>query len=74
MHTLDELIERTGEGFTAFAARAGVPAFTLRRIRKGLIRCPRIATVAKLAAALGITPKRCRQLVERARASAQVSA
>ena len=67
MLTLDDLIEKRGEGYTAFSARAGIPAFTLRRIRQGLIACPRIATVAKLAAALGITSRRCRALIARYR-------
>lgn len=74
MLTLDDLIERTGEGYTAFAARAGVPAFTLRRIRQGLIACPRITTVARIAKALGITPKRCRRLVDACRKTAQGAA
>lgn len=50
--TLHDLLVRNGESLDAFAARAGVPRFTLYRLREGKIRKPRITTLRAVAAGL----------------------
>lgn len=68
--TLDDLLLHQGEPITAFAKRAGVPAFTLLRLRKGEIETPRIATLTRLAAAFDVDVERIRAACEASRAAA----
>lgn len=68
--TLDDLLRRHGVPVTEFAKRAGIPAFTLLRLRKGE-RVPRIATLTKLANALGLDPLRVAAAIEASRVAAQ---
>lgn len=56
--TLDELLMRRGEPLTELAKRAGLPPWTLLRLRKRAPARPRVATVKKLADALGIPPEK----------------
>lgn len=68
--TLDDLLLDCGEGLTAFAKRAGIPPFTMRRLRHGEIETPRIVTLTKIAKALGVEPARVRAAIEASRAAA----
>ena len=68
--TLDDLLLHCGDGLTEFAKRAGIPAFTLYRLRRGEITTPRIATLRKLASALGTEPSIVRAACEASRAAA----
>jgi predicted transcriptional regulator len=68
--TLDDLLLRNGDGITAFAKNAGIPAFTLLRLRRGDIEAPRIATLTKLAKALGVDVARVRAACEASRDAA----
>jgi predicted transcriptional regulator len=67
--TLDDLLLNCGQGYTAFAKRAGIPPFTLRRLRSGDIATPRIATLTKLAKALDVSPARIRAAIAASRAA-----
>jgi predicted transcriptional regulator len=64
--TLDDLLARHGVPVTEFAKDAGIPPFTLLRLRKGE-RVPRIATIAKLAKALGLDAAVVRAAIEASR-------
>lgn len=67
--TLDDLLTCHGVGLTAFAKAAGIPAFTLYRLREGLVERPRIATLTAIAAALGIDVERVRAACAASRAA-----
>lgn len=69
--TLDDLLLRNGEAITAFAKRAGIPAFTMLRLRKGEIETPRIATLTRLAEALKLDVERVRDACAASRAAAE---
>lgn len=71
--TLDDLLLRHGVGVTAFCESAGIPPFSLRRLRQGRVDRPRIATLVRIAQALGVSPERVRAAVaESAERAAQV--
>lgn len=62
--SLDTLIDEAGIPLGKLADAAGIDAKTLLAIRKGLWKSPRVATVAKLAQALGVDPATVRSAIE----------
>jgi DNA-binding Xre family transcriptional regulator len=65
---LESLILAVGIGYTEVAERAGMSPRTLLAMRHGDDRTWRVATVAKLAKALGVEPARVRAAIEASRA------
>lgn len=65
--TVDDLIYAAGIPFGALADKAGIDAKTLLSIRRGRWNNPRVATVAKLAKALRVTPTKLRAAIAASR-------
>lgn len=69
--TLDDLLYSVGLPLGVIEKRAKTSSRALLSLRKGEIRTPRIATITKLAKALGVDPARVRAAIEASRAAAK---
>lgn len=69
--TLQELIDARGLALGELAKAAGMADSGLRKLLRGGVTVPRVATVAGLAKALGVTPARVRAAIEASRTAAE---
>lgn len=71
--TLDGMFDRLapGEGWEAFAARAGIDSRTVLRLRKGELKRPARSSLAKIATALSVPIDELRAAVDASRAAAE---
>jgi hypothetical protein len=69
--TLDDLIYAAGIPLTKLAGRAKIDPKTILSLRRGVWKDARVATIAKLARALGVDPARVRAACEASRRAAE---
>ncbi len=67
--TLDDLLDAAGLPISVIARKAKMSARTILAMRKGEQARARVATVAKLAKVLGVTPAVLRAAIEASRAA-----
>lgn len=62
--TLDDLLLAAGRPLQDIASEAGINNRTLWSLRNGLVVRPRVATLGRLAKALGVEPARVRAAIQ----------